>query len=211
MCVDRLSWVQAEGGADWDGLAPGHWRTVRQALVAAAAETVKAGRGTTAAATGGPSPRLLAAGVASAVSLVHAAGRRAERLCRSCDRDRDQAGGSPSTANGLAGAGAGAPAGGRAEAGAAVQPADQPARPDSGAEDGGAAAAPALPAQPQVRLAELPPPQAAGARCGCAAVSDAASVTDSLTTWACGAAMLSLGHACRNRACGGQDRRRIVT
>lgn len=151
--------VQAEGGADWDGLAPGHWRTVRQALVAAAAETVKAGRGTTAAATGGPSPRLLAAGVASAVSLVHAAGRRAERLCRSCDRDRDQAQGAPSTADGLAGRSVCAPGGARAEAGAAVQPADQPASPARGSEDGSAAAAPTAPAQPQVRLAELPSAQ----------------------------------------------------
>jgi hypothetical protein len=63
-------------------VSTGHWHMVRQALVAAAAETVKAGRGTTAAATGGPSLQLLAGGIAAAVSLVAAAGRRTRRLLR---------------------------------------------------------------------------------------------------------------------------------
>lgn len=59
----------------------GHWYSVRQALVAAAAETVKAGRGVTAAATGGPSQQLLSGGIAAAVSLVAASGRRMRYLC----------------------------------------------------------------------------------------------------------------------------------
>lgn len=67
----------------------GHWHSVRQALVAAAAETVKAGRGTTAAATGGPSPRLLSGGVAAAVSLIAAAGRRTRFLCTAGSSEND--------------------------------------------------------------------------------------------------------------------------
>ena len=97
--------AQADGVGEGDGLAAGHWRSVRQALVAAAAETVKAGRGTTAAATGGPSARLLSAGVAAAVALVAAAGRRAKRLCRACDRE---ALGAAISAGKLAGQGAAA-------------------------------------------------------------------------------------------------------